>query len=168
MISKKMAKALNDHLNKEIYSAYLYLSMQAYSENAGLKGFANWFNVQVQEELFHAQKVYKYILDQGERVILEEIEKPESNFKSPADLFNKTLEHEKAVTARINKLVDLAKKENDHATEGMLQWFVSEQVEEETSVNDIIQQLKLIGKDGSGLFMLDRELGQRTFTAPAE
>ncbi len=168
MISKKMAKALNDHLNKELYSSYLYLSMQAYCENAGLKGLANWFNVQVQEEIFHGQKVYKYILDQGEQVILEAIEKPENKFKSTFDLYEKTLRHEQNVTARINKLVDLAKKENDHATEGMLQWFVSEQVEEETSVNDIIQQLKLIGKDGSGLFMLDRELGQRTFTPPAE
>jgi len=168
MISKKMASALNEHLNKELYSSYLYLSMQAYCEDAGLKGFANWFNVQVQEEIFHAQKVYKYILDQGEKVILEAIEKPQNKFKSSFDLFEKTLKHEKEVTARINRLIDLAKKEKDHATDGMLQWFVSEQVEEETSVNDIIQQLKLIGKDGSGLFMLDRELGQRTFIPPAE
>ena len=168
MISKKMASALNEHLNKELYSSYLYLSMQAYCENAGLKGLSNWFNVQVQEEIFHAQKFYKYILNQGEKVILEVIEKPQSKFNSTFDLFEKTLKHEKEVTSRINRLVDLAKKEKDHATDGMLQWFVSEQVEEETSANDIIQQLKLIGKDGSGLFMLDKELGQRVFTPPAE
>lgn len=167
MISKKMASALNEHLNNELFSSYLYLSMQAYSENAGLKGLANWFNVQVQEEVFHAQKFYKYILNQGEKVALEAIEKPQSKFNSPFDLFEQTLKHEKEVTARINKLVDLAKKEKDYATDGMLQWFVSEQVEEETSVNDIIQQLKLMGKDGSGLFMLDKELGQRVFTPPA-
>ncbi len=161
MISKKMTAALNEHLNKELFSSYLYLSMANHADFIGLKGFAHWFHVQVEEELAHAQKTQRYILDQGEKVILDTIEKPKTEFKSPPDLFETTLKHEKNVTSRINKLVSLANKENDHATAAMLQWFVNEQVEEESTVSDVLQQLKLIGKDGGGLFFLDKELGNR-------
>ncbi len=166
MISKKMAKELDKRINEEIYSSYLYLSMSAYSGSQGLKGFSNWFNVQVQEELFHAQKIYKYVLDQGEKVILDTIAKPPSDFKSPLDLFEKTLEHERYVTSSVNRVLDLAKKENDNATSIMFQWFVTEQIEEEANANEIIQQLKLIGDNGSGLFMIDNQLSSRTFTTP--
>ncbi len=161
MISKQMAEALNDHLNKELYSAYLYMSMSSHADHIGLKGFANWFNVQVQEELLHVQRAYHYLLDQGTKVILEAIDKPPTEFKSALDLFEATLNHEKQVTARINDLVGLANKENDYATSNMLQWFVGEQVEEETSVGDIIRKLKLVGNDGTGLLMIDKELSAR-------
>jgi ferritin len=165
MISKQMAEALNDHLNKELYSAYLYMSMSSHSHHTGLKGFANWFSVQVQEELLHVQRAYGYLLDQGTKVILEAIDKPPTEFKSALDLFETTLNHEKQVTARINELVGLANKENDYATSNMLQWFVGEQVEEETSVGDIIQRLKLVGNDGTGLLMIDKELSARILVA---
>ncbi len=165
MISKQMAEALNDHLNKELYSAYLYMSMSSHSHHIGLKGFANWFDIQVQEELLHVQRAYGYLLDQGTKVILEAIDKPPTEFKSALDLFETTLNHEKQVTARINELVGLANKENDYATSNMLQWFVGEQVEEETSVGDIIQRLKLVGNDGTGLLMIDKELSARILMA---
>ncbi len=167
MISKKIAKILNKRINEELYSAYLYMSMASYSDFKGLKGFVNWFNVQIEEELTHAKKFYQYVIDQGERVILDTIEKPPSNFKSPLDLFEKTLEHEKLVTSSINKALEIAKQEKDNATSIMLQWFVTEQIEEMASANDIIQQLKLVGSDGSGLFMIDKQLSTRTFTPPA-
>jgi ferritin len=162
MISKQMAEVLNDHLNKELYSAYLYMSMSSHAHHIGLKGFANWFNIQVQEELLHVQRAYHYLLDQGAKVILEAIDKPPTDFKSALDLFETTLNHEKQVTARINDLVGIANKENDYATANMLQWFVDEQVEEETTADDIIRKLKLVGNDGTGLFMIDKELSART------
>jgi len=161
MLSEKMVEALNEQINKEIYSAYLYLSMSAYSEYIGLKGFANWFMVQYQEEMEHAMKIYRYINDHGAQVKLKAIEKPPAEFGSPIEMFEKTLEHEKFVTKSINDLVDLAIKENDHATQIFLQWFVTEQIEEEANDNEIIAKLKLVGKEGNGLFMIDKELGER-------
>lgn len=166
MISKKMIASLNEHLNKEIYSGYLYLSMAAYSTSIGLNGFANWFKVQVQEEMVHAQKFYDYINQQGGRVALKAIDEPPKDFSSPSDLFEKTLEHEKVVTKRINNLVNMATKEKDHATETFLQWFVTEQVEEEASPTEILQRLKLVGKDGNGILMIDSQLATRVFTPP--
>ena len=166
MISKKIEEALNQQINKEIYSAYLYQSMSAHTAFLGLKGFANWFAIQVQEELSHAQKIYDYVNDQGGKVKLMAIEKPPSEFESPLDMFEKTLAHEKFVTKSINELVDLAVKENDYATQIFLQWFITEQIEEESNDNDIISKLKFIGKDGNGLLMLDKELGVRIFTPP--
>lgn len=164
MISKKVEETLNQQINKEIYSAYLYQSMSAHTEFLGLKGFANWFAIQVQEELSHAQKIYDYVNDQGGKVTLMAIEQPPSEFESPLDMFEKTLAHEQFITKSINELVDLALKENDHATQIFLQWFVTEQIEEESNDNDIISKLKFIGKDGNGLLMLDKELGARIFT----
>lgn len=166
MISKKMEQALNKQLNKEFFSAYLYLGMSAWSENRGLKGFANWFYVQYQEENFHAMKFYTYLLDQGAAVDLLTIEKPETDFSSPLEAFKKTLEHEQFVTKSINELVDLAISEKDHATNAFLQWFISEQVEEEASVNEIIDNLKLVDGQGNGIFLIDKELGARTFAQP--
>lgn len=168
MISKKMTEMLNKRINEEIYSSYLYLSMAAHSNVIGLKGFANWFQVQAQEEMTHAIKFYNYVLDQGAKVILDTIAKPPSEFDSTLDLFEKTLAHEEIVTEEINKVVQYAKEENDNATFIMLQWFVTEQIEEVSSTNDIIQQLKLVGNDGSGLFMVDRQLATRTLAASTQ
>jgi len=167
MISKKMADALNLQINKELYSAYLYLAMSSHAQDIGLKGFANWFFIQVQEEMSHAQKIYNYVIEQNQKVILDEIKKPPADFKSPMDMFQKTLEHEQFVTKSINGLVALAREENDYATEIFLQWFVTEQIEEEGNDNEIIDKLRYIGDNGNGLLMLDKELGVRTFVAPA-
>jgi len=167
MLSKKMADALNEQMNKEIYSAYLYMSMSAFSNYLGLKGFANWFMVQYQEEMSHAMKFYGYIIDQGEQVRLKSIEEPPADFKSPTDMFQRTLKHEQFVTKCINELVDLSIKEKDHATNIFLQWYVTEQIEEEGNDNDIIAKLKLVGDKGDGLLMLDKELATRVFTPPA-
>jgi ferritin len=166
MISEKMIKSLNYQVNRETYSAYFYLGMASYATEKGLNGIANWFTVQVQEELSHAQKIYDYVTQQGARVMLEAIEEPPQSFSSVLDLFEKTLEHEKKVTELINGLVNQAKDENDHATEIFLQWFVTEQVEEEANAEELVQKLKLIGKDGNGLLMVDKELSQRVFTPP--
>jgi len=166
MLNDKMVEALNKQLNKEMYSAYLYMSMSAYSTYIGLKGFANWFMVQYQEEMVHAMKIYDYINDQCGQVKLMAIEQPLTEFESPLDMFEKTLEHEKFITRSINELVDLAIAEKDHATNIFLQWFVTEQIEEEGNDNEIISKLKLVGEDGNGLLMLDKELAARVFTPP--
>jgi len=162
-----MMDALNEQINKEIYSAYLYLSMSAHSTFVGLKGFANWFMVQYQEEMLHTMKIYDYINDQGGKVTLKDVAQPPTEFGSPLEMFEKTLEHEKFVTKRINNLFNLAIEEKDHASNIFLQWFVTEQIEEEANDNEIISKLKLVGKDGNGLFMIDRELAARVFTPPA-
>lgn len=166
MLNEKMVDALNKQLNKEIYSAYLYLSMSAHSTFIGLKGFANWFMVQYQEEMVHAMKIYDYINDQGVRAKLMAIAQPPTEFGSPLDMFEKTLGHEKFITKSINDLVNLAIEEKDHATNIFLQWFVTEQIEEEANDNEIISKLKLAGKEGNGLFMIDQELATRVFTPP--
>ena len=166
MLSKNILSELNRQINAEFYSAYLYLSMESWSNTQGLKGFANWFHVQYQEELFHAEKQYKYILDQGAQVILSAIAQPPHNFESAINVFEQTLTHEQSVTASINQILTAARAESDHATEIMLQWFITEQIEEEANVNDILQQLKLIGGEGSGLFMIDRQLATRVFVPP--
>ena len=167
MLSEKMVEALNKQVNREIYSAYLYLSMSAYSTFKGLKGFANWFMVQYQEEMTHAMKIYDYINDQSGQVELMTVAQPPTEFGSPLEMFEKTLEHEKFVTECINDLVNLAIKEKDHASNIFLQWFVTEQIEEEANDNEIISKLKLVGKEGNGLFMIDKELATRVFTPPA-
>ncbi|MFH1487577.1 MAG: ferritin [Pseudomonadota bacterium] len=167
MLNKKMEKALNEQVNAELYSAYLYLSMEAYFKSLNLVGFAAWMRVQTQEELFHSMKFYDYINERGGRVLLKAIEAPQTQWKSPLGAFEAAYEHEQGVTALINGLVDLAIKEKDHATNNFLQWFVAEQVEEEDNTSGVVEQIKLIGEATGGLFMLDRELGQRTFTMPA-
>ena len=161
MVSKKMAKAITDQINREMYSGYLYMAMSSYSAYIGLEGFANWFMKQYHEEMEHAQKMYDYLQDQGQHVKLLAIEEPQATFQSPLDMFEKTLAHEKIVTGLINKLVDLALKENDHATQIFLQWFVTEQVEEEAHASAIIDKLKMVGDKGNGLFMIDKMLAAR-------
>jgi len=165
MLGKKMEKALNDQITWEFYSGYIYLSMSAWFQAQGLPGFANWMEVQNQEEVFHATKMFRYVLESGGKVELGAIAKPKAAWKKPLDAFQDALAHEQGVTARINALVDLAQKEKDHATNNFLQWFVSEQVEEEANVSDIISKLRLVG-DGGALFMLDKDLATRVFTPP--
>ena len=166
MISKKMTESLNQQVNGEIYSAYLYLSMAAYAANIGLNGFAHWFNVQVKEELIHAEKFYNYIIQQGGRARLLSVAEPPHDFSSAADLFQQTLKHEKGVTKNINALTSQANKENDHATATFLQLFVTEQVEEEANAAEILQKLNLVGKDGNGLLLIDSQLATRVFVPP--
>ncbi len=166
MISPKLTEALNEQINKELYSEYLYLSMAAYFASEGLDGFANFFEVQVQEERFHAMKMYRFINERGGRVILKQIDAPQTEFSSPITIFEKAYEHEQYVTSLINKLMDLAIKENDHAAQSFLSWFVDEQVEEENSMETILRKLKLIGKEGQGLLMLDSQLAVRVFNPP--
>jgi ferritin len=167
MLDKKMEDALNEQLNWELYSSYLYASMSAYFRSRNLGGFANWMRVQAMEELTHAGKFFDFINERGGMVALRAIEGPPTEWKTPQVVFEATLGHEQKVTARINNLVDLAHKGRDHATDIFLQWFVTEQVEEEASVSDILHQLKLVGDHPDRLFMIDRELGQRAFTMPA-
>ena len=168
MLNKKMTQALNGQINKEMYSAYLYMSMSGYSNRIGLKGFANWFMVQYHEEMFHAMKMYEYVQRQGEDVILKRIETPANTFKSALDMFKKTLAHEQYITQSINDLMELAIEKKDHATQIFLEWYVTEQVEEEDNDNDIIAQLNLIGDNPQALLMLDRELAARAVTVPID
>jgi len=167
MISKKMEKALNEQVNAELFSAYLYLSMEAYFKSLNLNGIATWMRVQTQEEVAHAMKIYEFINERGGRITLKAIEGPETKWDSPLAVFKAVYEHEQKVTGLINNLVDLAIEEKDHATNTFLQWFVNEQVEEEASADQVIQQLKMMENAPGGMFMLDRELGQRVFTPPA-
>ncbi|NIO49681.1 MAG: ferritin [Candidatus Aminicenantes bacterium] len=166
MIKVKIQDALNKQLNAELYSSYLYLSMAAYFESVSLKGFANWMQVQAREELVHAMKFYGYIHESGGRVTLTSISAPLTQWDSALEVFKQVYQHEQKVTGLINNLVTLAVSEADHATNNFLQWFIAEQVEEESSADEIVQKLRLLGEDRSGLFMLDQELGQRVFTAP--
>lgn len=167
MIKENIQNELNKQINAEMYSAYLYLSMAAYFESIDLKGFANWMQVQGQEEMSHAMKIYNYVFERGGRVTLAAIDAPPKQWTSPLEVFEFTLQHEQKVTGMINDLVDLASGEKDHATYNFLQWFVAEQVEEESSANEMVQKLKLVVDAQGGMFMLDKDLGQRIFTPPA-
>jgi ferritin len=164
MLKKKMVDAINAQINREMYSAYLYMAMSAHSTSLGLKGFANWFMVQFHEEMLHAMKMYDYLLRQAAGVTLRAIAEPPSTFESPLAMFQKTLEHELGVTKNINDLMDLAIAEKDHASQIFLQWYITEQIEEEENDNDIIAQLKLIDNNSQGIMMLDKELAARTTT----
>ena len=165
MLKDKMAQALNKQINEELFSAYLYLSMSAYFESIGLKGFSSWMMVQYKEETEHAMRIYNYLISQGARVKLSAIDEPEHNWKSPLDVFEATLRHEQHITECINKLVDIAEELKDRATNNFLQWFIDEQVEEEETAREIIDKLKLIEGSKNALFMIDKELGQRQFVS---
>lgn len=167
MLTEKMNTALNDQIKWELYSGYLYLSMSAHLNSLGLSGFALWMRYQAQEELTHAMKFYDFVNERGGQVDLHAIDAPRKEWKSPLEVFENALEHEQLVTKRINDLVDTALEERDHATNIFLQWFVTEQVEEEDNVGDIVNKLKLIGDTGNSLFMMDKELALRTPPAPA-
>ena len=162
MLTEKMQKTLTGQLNAELYSSYLYLSMNAYFKSVNLDGFANWMYYQAQEELEHFMKFYDFIIQRGGKVQLQQVEAPPGEWGSPLAVFEATLEHEQKVTGLINDLVDVAHEERDHATNIFLQWFVSEQVEEEENVGGVLEQLKLMGDAKGGLFMIDRELAKRS------
>jgi len=168
MLTENMQKALNGQLNAELYSSYLYLSMNAYFKSVNLDGFANWMHYQAQEELEHSLKFYDFILQRAGTVQLQQIDAPPSEWSSPLAVFEATLEHEQKVTGLINGLVDVAHEERDHATNIFLQWFVSEQVEEEENVGGVLEQLKLMGDANGGLFMIDRELAKRSPSGGSE
>lgn len=166
MLSEKMQKMLNEQVQKEFYSAYLYLSMEAYFLHQNLEGFANFFHVQVQEERDHALKIFNYINEAGGRIELMQIDAPQIDFASPQTVFALTFQHEQFVTKSIYNLVDLAIEEKDHLTNNFLQWFVTEQMEEEATMDRVLKKLKLIKEDAHGLLMLDAELAQRVYTPP--
>ena len=166
MLNEKMEKALNDQINKELYSEYLYLSMQAYFERLNLKGFVNWFTVQVQEEHAHAMGMFNYVHERGGKVELDAIDKPETDWDSPLACFEQVLEHEEYVTSRINALMDVADEVKDRAALSFLDWYLKEQVEEEANVGGVLATLRLIGNDANALLLLDKELATRTFVAP--
>ncbi len=165
MLNDKMQDALCEQINAELYSAYLYMSMVSYFDSLNLVGASHWMRLQTQEELSHVVKLFDYINERGGRAVLKAIEGPPTEWDSPLAAFEHAYRHECEVTGRVNKLVDLALELSDHATNNMLQWFVAEQVEEEANVDGIVQQLKLVGGAGHGLFMVDRELGQRALAA---
>jgi len=167
-MNNKVVKALNEQINAELYSSYLYLSMSAFFSDINLNGFANWMRAQAQEELFHAMKFFDYVNERGGRIELKNIEQPKKEWKSILEVIEETLAHEKHVTALINNLVDLAISEKDHATNNMLQWFVAEQVEEEASVSDLLGQVKIAENHKGAIFMIDKELKTRVFTPPTE
>ncbi len=167
MLKPKMEEALNRQINAELHSSYLYLSMAAYFESQTLPGMANWMRIQAQEEEVHAMKLFDFIHERDGRVLLTEIEGPETEWESPLDAFRAAFAHECKISGLINDLVDLSIKESDHATNAFLQWFVSEQVEEEANAKAIVDKLKLAGGNSVALLMIDGELGQRT-AAPAD
>lgn len=160
-LSKKMQDALNEQIREELASAYIYLSMAAYCESINLRGFAHWMQLQANEEMAHAMKFYGYINERGGRVMLKALEQPPIEFAGPVDVFEKTLAHEQHITDCIHKLYALAGEEKDYASLGLLQWFVDEQVEEESNAGEILDTLKMVGDKGQALFMLDRQLGAR-------
>jgi ferritin len=169
-INKKIEDAINKQINAELYSAYLYLGMSARCTEMNLKGMANWFYVQAQEEMTHAMKFYRFVLERSGHTIMPAIEGVKSDWKAPVEMFAAAYEHEQKVTALINNIVDIALAERDQATASMLNWFVEVQVEEEANASEITEKLKLIGESKDGLFMLDKELSVRVFvdsTQPA-
>ncbi len=161
MLSEKMQAALSRQINEELESAYVYLAMASESERLGLPGFTNWFKLQYHEELGHADRFFNYVHERNGKVNLEAIAKPNISDETPLSLFEKTLEHEQHISKCIFNLKDLARAESDHATDVFLEWFVNEQVEEEASVQTVIDQLRLIDGSPNGLFLIDRELASR-------
>jgi ferritin len=161
MISPKMVAALNDQIKKEQYSSHLYLAMAAWSESKNLKGFGHWLRIQADEERGHAVKIIDYLLDLGANVTLQAIEQPPADFKSVLKLFSEVVNHEKKISESINKLYAQAAEEKDYRTQIFLQWFVSEQIEEEANVNEISQKLNEIGEKSSGIYWIDKELKKR-------
>lgn len=168
MINTEVSKVLNEQVNKELFSAYLYLSMSAYFSDLGLAGFANWMRVQAQEEQAHAMLIYDFIISRGEKVILEKIDAPQTHWKNTLEVMQEVLKHEVYVTSLINNILSVAEQQKDRATTSYFMWFIDEQVQEEASAQEIIQKLLLIGEDKSALFMLDKDLAARIFTPPTK
>ncbi len=162
MLDPKMEQQLNQQINEELYSSYLYLAMSGHCRAASLNGFAHWLRLQSEEERGHAMKICDYVNDQGGRVVLQAIKQPKGEYQSYVEVFEEVLAHERHITKLFDGLVGLAGQLNDHATHAFLQWFVSEQVEEEATVAELLDKLKMVGDDGPGLLALDRELHART------
>ena len=167
MLSTKINDAINTQINWEFWSGYLYLSMSNYFEATGRKGMANWFRIQFKEEFAHAQIFINYVNARGGRVVLSPIAEVPQSWESPLAAFANTLDHEREVTRKIHSLYALAEAEQDFATRQMLNWFIAEQVEEEENAQDIIDNLDLVGEDGTGIYQIDAELGKRTYVAPS-
>jgi ferritin len=167
MLNPKVLTALNQQINAELFSEYLYLSMAAHFESESLKGMANWMRIQAGEERMHAMKFYQFILDRGGKVILTAIDAPKTSWASPLEVFKEAYAHEIKVTGLINNLATLAIEEKDHATHQFLNWFVNEQIEEESNAQTIVDRLKLVGDNGLAIYMLDQELATRVPTAAA-
>lgn len=167
MLNKRVEEYLNKQINEEMFSSYLYLSMSAHFEAVGLKGFANWMRVQAKEEDFHANKIYDYINERSGRVVLKAIDEPKVEWENTLEAIQDTLNHENKITNLINELVNISMEEKDHATVNFLQWFVSEQVEEEANAQELFDQLRFIEDNKSALYMLDKELKARVFVVPA-
>ncbi|MFO8055443.1 MAG: ferritin [Bacteroidales bacterium] len=163
MLTKKMQESINEQINKELWSSYLYLSMAAYFEEQSLPGFANWMRVQAQEEISHAMKFFDYVNARGGRVLLKPIAKVPVKWTNTKTVIEETLKHERVVSESINELVNLATDEKDHATNNMLQWFVEEQVEEEASASELLDKVEMTEGKPHALMMIDKELAQRTF-----
>lgn len=161
MISSKMQDAINKQMQAEFFSAYLYLAMSAYCEEQNLKGFAHWLKLQYEEEISHATKLMDYLMERDGKVILQAIEAPPADFGTPGDIFAKVLEHERHVTALINGLYETSLAEKDYASQIFLQWFISEQVEEEANATEILEKLKMIPEKSGAIFQIDKELGKR-------
>ena len=161
MLSKEIQDALNNQIKNEYFASYTYLSMAAHCESINLRGFAKWLRKQSSEELEHAMKLFDYVIDRDGHVILQAIEKPQSKYKSLAEMFQVVLDHEREVTGMINKLYEKAINENDHATAVELHWFIHEQVEEEKNATEILDKLKFAGDNSSAILLLDGQLGQR-------
>jgi ferritin len=168
MLKKNLEDAINRQINAETFSSGIYYSMSAYFESLSLKGFAKWMRIQALEELTHIQRFFAYMVDRGARVRMQAVDAPPVEWESPLDAFEQALTHEQKVTGLINGLMDLAHKESDYATINFLQWFVAEQVEEEASADEVVQQLKLVDKTEGGLFLLDQEMGKRIFQLPPD
>ena len=161
MLNPKIQDALNDQLNFELYSAYIYLSMAAYLDSENLTGMSTWMKIQAQEEMGHVLRFYNFINDRDGRVLMAPVQGPKTEWKSPLEAFQNAYEHECVVSGRIHDLVDLATKEKDHPAATFLQWFVTEQIEEEASTQEVVEKIKLAGEASGGLYLLDKELGQR-------
>lgn len=164
MISARLVDEINEQIKYEFYSAYMYLAMSADCADRNLTGFARWMKLQADEEVAHAMRFFDFLLERGARVELQALDQPPAKFGSPLEIMEKSLEHERFVTGRINELYALALDENDYPAQVLLQWFVTEQVEEEASIDEIVERMKMFGQDGSALLMLDTQLGAR----PAE
>lgn len=167
MIDDRMCEAINNQINAELLSAYIYYSMAQWFEDQDLPGMAQWMYAQTQEEMFHADKFARYVNERGGRVLMQGIDEPPTDWDSPAAVFEHALKHEQWVTGNINKLMDLAIEINDHASKNFLVWYVDEQVEEEANVGAVLAQLKRAGDNPNALYMLDKELGARVFAPPA-
>jgi ferritin len=168
MVPKKMEEAFGEQIKFELESAYIYLSMAAYFDAEGFAGMGTWMRAQVQEEVTHAMRFYKHIVERGGHVKFHPLAMPPQDWKSPLAGFEAAYEHEQFITAKIDGLVKLAQAEGDHGSSTLLQWFVDEQVEEEANTSKVAQDLRLVGNDGRGILMLDRELGTRTFVLAPE